>query len=67
MPAAIVLASEDPELLDLLSTLLAAGEDDARIEAVLTAHGNELSEDDQWRKLARAVEIAGDVWGYGAP
>jgi 5-methyltetrahydropteroyltriglutamate--homocysteine methyltransferase len=29
-----------------------------------TAHGNELSEDDQWRKLARTVEVAADVWGY---
>lgn len=28
-----------------------------------TAHGNELDEDDQWRKLARCVEVAGDVWG----
>ncbi len=28
-----------------------------------TAHGNELAEDDQWRKLARAVEVAGAVWG----
>lgn len=31
-----------------------------------TAHGNELSPDDQWRKLARCVEVAGDVWGYTA-
>jgi methionine synthase II (cobalamin-independent) len=29
-----------------------------------TAHGNELSQDDQWRKLARTVEVAADVWGY---
>jgi 5-methyltetrahydropteroyltriglutamate--homocysteine methyltransferase len=29
-----------------------------------TAHGNELSDDDQWRKLARTVEVARDVWGY---
>ena len=28
-----------------------------------TAHGNELTEDDQWLKLARTVEIAEDVWG----
>jgi len=28
-----------------------------------TAHGNELDEDDQWRKLARCVGVAGDVWG----
>ncbi|HEX9761891.1 MAG TPA: 5-methyltetrahydropteroyltriglutamate--homocysteine S-methyltransferase, partial [Acidimicrobiia bacterium] len=28
-----------------------------------TAHGNELSEDDQWVKLARTVEVAHDVWG----
>ena len=29
-----------------------------------TAHGNEISEDDQWRKLARCVETAGEVWGF---
>ncbi len=29
-----------------------------------TVEGNELTEDDQWRKLARVVEVAGDVWGY---
>ena len=28
-----------------------------------TAHGNLLREEDQWRKLARTVEIAHDVWG----
>ena len=28
-----------------------------------TVEGNEISEDDQWRKLARTVEVAGDVWG----
>jgi 5-methyltetrahydropteroyltriglutamate--homocysteine methyltransferase len=28
-----------------------------------TAHGNELGEDDQWKKLARCVEVAGEVWG----
>ncbi len=28
-----------------------------------TAHGNELSEDDQWKKLARCVEVAKEVWG----
>jgi len=28
-----------------------------------TAHGNELTEDDQWNKLARCVEVANDVWG----
>ncbi len=28
-----------------------------------TEEGNELSEDDQWRKLARIVEVARDVWG----
>ncbi len=28
-----------------------------------TAHGNDLSEDDQWKKLARCVEVAQDVWG----
>lgn len=29
-----------------------------------TAHGNDLSEDDQWRKLERCVAVAHDVWGY---
>ena len=28
-----------------------------------TVHGNDLTEDDQWRKLERMVEIATDVWG----
>jgi len=28
-----------------------------------TAHGNDLSEADQWLKLARCVEIATEVWG----
>jgi len=28
-----------------------------------TAHGNELTEEDQWRKLARTVEVATAVWG----
>jgi 5-methyltetrahydropteroyltriglutamate--homocysteine methyltransferase len=27
-----------------------------------TVHGNELTEDDQWRKLARVVEVANEVW-----
>lgn len=27
-----------------------------------TVHGNELAYDDQWRKLARMVEIAAEVW-----
>lgn len=27
-----------------------------------TAHGNDLSEDDQWRKLKRCVEVANLVW-----
>ena len=27
-----------------------------------TVHGNELTEDDQWRKLARVVEVANQVW-----
>src|SRR3546814_18914330 len=27
-----------------------------------TAHGNELGEDDQWKKLARRVAVAGAVW-----
>lgn len=28
-----------------------------------TADGNELGPEDQWRKLARTVEVATDVWG----
>ena len=28
-----------------------------------THHGNTLTEDDQWRKLERVVEVARDVWG----
>jgi 5-methyltetrahydropteroyltriglutamate--homocysteine methyltransferase len=28
-----------------------------------TAHGNDLSDEDQWTKLARLVEIAREVWG----
>jgi 5-methyltetrahydropteroyltriglutamate--homocysteine methyltransferase len=28
-----------------------------------THHGNTLSEDEQWRKLARVVEVARLVWG----
>ncbi len=28
-----------------------------------TAHGNELTDEDQWRKLERCVEVARDVWG----
>jgi 5-methyltetrahydropteroyltriglutamate--homocysteine methyltransferase len=28
-----------------------------------THHGNKLSEDDQWRKLALVVEVANEVWG----
>ena len=28
-----------------------------------THHGNALSQDDQWRKLERVVEVAADVWG----
>jgi 5-methyltetrahydropteroyltriglutamate--homocysteine methyltransferase len=27
-----------------------------------THHGNALSIDDQWRKLERVVEVAGEVW-----
>ncbi len=27
-----------------------------------TVHGNELSEDDQWQKLARVVEVANQLW-----
>jgi 5-methyltetrahydropteroyltriglutamate--homocysteine methyltransferase len=27
-----------------------------------THHGNRLTEDEQWRKLERVVEVAGDVW-----
>ncbi|UIJ72847.1 5-methyltetrahydropteroyltriglutamate--homocysteine S-methyltransferase [Aurantimonas sp. HBX-1] len=29
-----------------------------------TVHGNDLTEDDQWRKLDRCVSVARDVWGY---
>ena len=29
-----------------------------------TVHGNTISPDDQWRKLARTIEVAQDVWGY---
>ena len=28
-----------------------------------THHGNKLTEDEQWRKLERVVEVAGEVWG----
>ena len=28
-----------------------------------TAHGNDIDEDDQWRKLERCVEVAAEVWG----
>jgi 5-methyltetrahydropteroyltriglutamate--homocysteine methyltransferase len=28
-----------------------------------THHGNVLTEDEQWRKLARVVEVARRVWG----
>ncbi len=28
-----------------------------------TAHGNDLAEADQWKKLARTVEVAHEVWG----
>ena len=28
-----------------------------------THHGNALSVDDQWRKLERVVDVAGEVWG----
>jgi 5-methyltetrahydropteroyltriglutamate--homocysteine methyltransferase len=28
-----------------------------------THHGNALSQDDQWRKLERVVEVARAVWG----
>ena len=28
-----------------------------------THHGNQLTEDEQWRKLERVVEVARDVWG----
>jgi len=28
-----------------------------------THHGNALSQDDQWRKLERVVEVADEVWG----
>ena len=29
-----------------------------------TVHGNLLTEDDQWRKLARVVEVANQVWSH---
>jgi 5-methyltetrahydropteroyltriglutamate--homocysteine methyltransferase len=28
-----------------------------------TSHGNDLTEDDQWRKLERLVEVSEEVWG----
>ena len=28
-----------------------------------THHGNTLTEDQQWRKLERVVEVAHEVWG----
>ena len=28
-----------------------------------THHGNRLTEDEQWRKLERVVEVAQEVWG----
>lgn len=28
-----------------------------------TSHGNDITEDDQWRKLERCVEVAKEVWG----
>jgi 5-methyltetrahydropteroyltriglutamate--homocysteine methyltransferase len=28
-----------------------------------THHGNTLTEDEQWRKLERVVDVARDVWG----
>jgi 5-methyltetrahydropteroyltriglutamate--homocysteine methyltransferase len=28
-----------------------------------THHGNALTQDDQWRKLERVVEVATEVWG----
>ncbi len=28
-----------------------------------TAHGNDLTEADEWKKLARTVEVAREVWG----
>ena len=28
-----------------------------------THHGNKLTQDEQWRKLERVVEVARDVWG----
>jgi 5-methyltetrahydropteroyltriglutamate--homocysteine methyltransferase len=28
-----------------------------------THHGNQISQDDQWRKLERVVEVAREVWG----
>ena len=28
-----------------------------------THHGNQLTEEEQWRKLERVVEVAREVWG----
>ena len=28
-----------------------------------THHGNKLTEDEQWRKLERVVEVAKETWG----
>ena len=28
-----------------------------------THHGNRLTEDEQWRKLERVVEVAEEIWG----
>ncbi len=28
-----------------------------------TSHGNDIKEEDQWRKLERCVEISREVWG----
>ena len=28
-----------------------------------TSHGNDLGEEDQWRKLERCVEVSREVWG----
>jgi 5-methyltetrahydropteroyltriglutamate--homocysteine methyltransferase len=28
-----------------------------------TAHGNDIGEADQWKKLAQEVEVAREIWG----
>ena len=35
----------------------------AAVAFASTHHGNALTEEEQWRKLERVVEVARDVWG----